>query len=71
MTLGTPAHPPKLIGDHAYTLLGCSMVNGVPMFTVRNPWGVSGDSLENSQGIATLTFAQVVANFTGGAEALG
>jgi hypothetical protein len=71
VTLGTKASPPNLVGDHAYTLLSCSMVNGVPMFTVRNPWGFAGDSLENSQGIATLTFAQISANFAEGAEALG
>jgi hypothetical protein len=63
VTLATPNSPPNLVGDHAYTLLSTLMVNGIPMFTVRNPWGVSGDSLENGQGQATLTFAQVVANF--------
>jgi hypothetical protein len=71
VTLATYNSPPNLVGDHAYTLLSVSMVKGVPMFTVRNPWGVSGDSLENGQGIATLTFAQVTANFAEGAEAVG
>jgi hypothetical protein len=71
VTLATYNSPPNLVGDHAYTLLSCSMVKGVPMFTVRNPWGVSGDSLENGQGIATLTFAQMTANFAEGAAAVG
>jgi hypothetical protein len=38
----------------------------VAHYVVRNPWGVSGDSLENSQGYATLTYSQMVANFTDG-----
>jgi hypothetical protein len=69
--MGTTNSPPNLVGDHAYTLLSVSTVKGVPMFTVRNPWGVSGDAVENSQAIATLTFAQVQANFAEGAEAVG
>jgi hypothetical protein len=70
VTLATPNSPPNLVGDHAYGLLSASMVNGVPMFVVRNPWGVSGDSLENGQGQATLTFAQLAANFEDGTQAV-
>ena len=51
---------PNLVESHAYTLLSVSNVGGVNHYIVRNPWGESGDSLENSQGIATLTYAQFV-----------
>ena len=55
---------PNLVDDHAYTLVGVTTSStGVHQYIVRNPWGVSGDSLENSQGYATLTYAQFVANF--------
>ncbi len=67
VTLGTPQTPPNLVGDHAYTLVSISVDgNGVAHYVVRNPWGISGDSLENSQGYATLTYAQMVANFNEG-----
>ena len=67
VTLGTYSSPPNLVGCHAYTLVSAYMdSNGVTHYVVRNPWGVSGDSLENSQGYATLTFAQLVANFGDG-----
>lgn len=68
VTFGTD-NAPNLVSDHAYTLIGVSHVNGVNMYTVRNPWGVKGDSLENSSGIATLTYAQFIANFVDGAIA--
>jgi len=67
VTLGT-SNAPQLVSGHAYTLISVSMVNGVAEYIVRNPWGVSGDSLENSQGYATLTFAQMQANFYDGCE---
>jgi fibronectin type 3 domain-containing protein len=55
---------PNMVNDHAYTLVGVTTdSNGVHHYIVRNPWGVAGDSLENSQGYATLTYAQFVANF--------
>jgi hypothetical protein len=67
ITLGTLSDAPNLVGDHAYTLVSAyTGANGVQYYVVRNPWGDSGDSLENSQGYATLTYAQVVANFSGG-----
>jgi hypothetical protein len=67
VTFGTPISPPDLVGDHAYTLVSISLdSNGVAHYLVRNPWGVSGDQIENSQGYATLTYAQMVANFTEG-----
>jgi fibronectin type 3 domain-containing protein len=67
VTLGTYSSPPNLVGCHAYTLVSAYMdSNGVTHYVVRNPWGVSGDSLENSQGYATLTYAQLVANFGDG-----
>ena len=43
--------------------------SGQTLCTVRNPWGIRGDSLEDSAGYATLTFAQMVANFSLGAMA--
>ena len=63
ITVGTSGSPPNLVGDHAYTLLSVSDVNGNMTFTVRNPWGFSGDSMENSQGVATLTYSQFCNNF--------
>lgn len=67
VTLGTPQNAPNLVGDHAYTLVSAYLDgSGVAHYVVRNPWGVSGDSLENSQGYATLTYSQMVANFTDG-----
>ncbi len=67
ITLGTSQSPPNLVGDHAYTLVSVYKDSaGVAHYVVRNPWGVSGDALENSQGYATLTFAQMVANFVDG-----
>jgi fibronectin type 3 domain-containing protein len=69
VTLGTGGSAPQLVSDHSYTLISASMVNGVATYVVRNPWGVQGDSLENSQGYATLTFTQLENNFVDGAEA--
>ncbi|MGA2230265.1 MAG: C2 family cysteine protease [Tepidisphaeraceae bacterium] len=67
VTLGTPQYAPNLVGDHAYTLVSVSLnASGVAQYVVRNPWGVSGDSLENNQGYATLTYSEMVANFTDG-----
>jgi len=67
ITLGTDNSAPNLVSDHAYTLISAYKdSNGVTHYVVRNPWGDSGDSLENSQGYATLTFAQLVANFGDG-----
>ncbi|MGA2443458.1 MAG: C2 family cysteine protease, partial [Tepidisphaeraceae bacterium] len=67
VTLGTYSSPPNLVGGHAYTLVSAYKDSkGVTYYVVRNPWGVSGDSLENSQGYATLTFAQFVANYADG-----
>lgn len=71
VTLGTSDSPPDLVGDHAYTLVSASVdSSGVTHYVVRNPWGVSGDSLENAQGYATLTFAQLAANFSFGCQAV-
>jgi hypothetical protein len=67
VTLGTSSSAPNLVSDHAYTLISAYKdSSGVTHYVVRNPWGDSGDSLENSQGYATLTFAQLVANFVDG-----
>jgi hypothetical protein len=67
ITLGTSNSAPNIVSDHAYTLVSAYKdSNGVTHYVVRNPWGVSGDSLENSQGYATLTYAQLVANFVDG-----
>jgi hypothetical protein len=64
VTLCTPGKVPNLVADHCYTLMSVEVVGGVDEFTVRNPWGDSGDSLENSQGIAVLTYSELIANFT-------
>jgi hypothetical protein len=70
ITLGTFSNAPTLVSGHAYTLISCSIgANGVTSYVVRNPWGVSGDKLENSSGYATLTFAQMLANFQDCCEA--
>jgi hypothetical protein len=69
VTLGT-GNAPNLVSGHAYTLVSCTITNGVASYVVRNPWGVSGDSLENSQGYATLTYSQMVANFVDCCEAV-
>ena len=63
ITLCTPGTVPNLVGDHCYTLMSVEIVGGQYEFTVRNPWGFSGDKLENSQGIATLTYNEVISNF--------
>jgi hypothetical protein len=63
VTFGTPDSPPDLVGDHAYTLISATMVNNVATYVVRNPWGVQGRSIEDGNGYATLTFAQMQSNF--------
>lgn len=61
----------SLVSDHCYTLVSVyTDSSGVAHYVVRNPWGVSGDALENSQGYATLTYAQMVANFGWGCMAV-
>jgi hypothetical protein len=71
VTLGTSVSPPNLVGAHAYTLISVYKdASGVTHYVVRNPWGSSGDALEDGGGYATLTFAQVVANFLLGYQAL-
>jgi hypothetical protein len=70
ITFGTFSSPPKLVGGHAYTLTSVRMgSNGAAIYTVRNPWGVSGRPAENSSGYAELTFAEMVANFQAGVRA--
>ena len=64
VTAGTKSSGTQLVSNHAYTIVSVSTVGGVNYYTVRNPWGVSGDSLENSAGYATLTYAQMTANFS-------
>jgi hypothetical protein len=67
VTLATGSSAPNLVRGHGYTLVSAYKdASGVAHYVVRNPWGVSGDSLENGQGYATLTFAQLVANFAEG-----
>lgn len=70
VTFGTYSSPANLVGGHAYTLTSVRRdANGAALFTVRNPWGVSGTSSESSTGYAELTYAQMVANFQVGARA--
>jgi hypothetical protein len=46
-----------LVSSHAHTLISVSNINGVNYYVVRNPWGTSGDPLENGQGYATFHLA--------------
>jgi fibronectin type 3 domain-containing protein len=69
VTFGTGNGAPGLVSGHAYTLVSVYQVNGKNYYVVRNPWGTQGDSLENSAGYATLTFAQMTANFIEGCVA--
>jgi hypothetical protein len=70
VTFATSTSAPNLVSNHAYTLVGVSIDStGVTHYIVRNPWGISGDGLEDSQGYATLTYSQLVANFTMGTQA--
>lgn len=70
VTLGTYGMAPDLLGSHAYTLVSASVDQaGVTSYTVRNPWGASGDALEDSRGYATLSYGQLKANFVAGAQA--
>jgi hypothetical protein len=70
VTLCTGGSPPNLVKDHCYTLVSTEVVKGVAEYTVRNPWGFSGDKLENSQGFAMLTYSELVNNFDNVTEAL-
>jgi hypothetical protein len=70
VTLGTDSKPPMLVGGHAYTLAYAWMnAKGETWYMVLNPWGVSGTAYENAKGYATLSFAQLQANFYGGVRA--
>lgn len=67
VTLATSTRPSLLVGNHAYTLVNVwKDDSGATHYVVRNPWGVSGTHAENSGGYATLTFAQMQANFVCG-----
>jgi hypothetical protein len=55
-------NPPDLVSDHEYTIVSCYTDASGTHYVVRNPWGVSGDTLENNLGYATLTYAQLIAN---------
>ncbi|MEI7658098.1 MAG: C2 family cysteine protease [Phycisphaerae bacterium] len=71
VTFGTISSAPNLVGGHAYSLISAVRdANGVARYTVRNPWGVSGKAIENSSGVATLTFEQMKANFNAGVRAV-
>ncbi len=70
VTLAT-SNSSNLVRGHAYTLVSATRdANGVAHYVVRNPWGVSGDASEDVNGYATLTFAQVVADFSEGCAAV-
>jgi hypothetical protein len=71
VTVGTYTYAPDLVGSHGYTLVSAYLdASGVSHYIVRNPWGVRGDFVENSAGYANLTYAQMVANFMAGAQAV-
>jgi hypothetical protein len=63
VTFGTFSAGTTLVSNHVYTLMSVQSIGGVNYYTVRNPWGTSGDSLEDGSGIAVLTFSQMVSNF--------
>lgn len=70
VTFGTGVSSPTLVGGHAYTVTSVRRdSNGVAIYTVRNPWGVSGTSAEDSAGYAELSYAQMRSNFTAGVRA--
>lgn len=70
VTLGTSSTAPNLVGGHAYTLMSVSVGHdGLTRYTLRNPWGVSGTSMEDGDGYVTLTFNQMKANFVMGTRA--
>jgi fibronectin type 3 domain-containing protein len=69
VTFGTGSSAPGLVSGHAYTLVSVYQSGGKNYYVVRNPWGTQGDSLENSAGYATLSFAQMTANFVEGCVA--
>lgn len=61
---------PDVVNNHAYTLVSASTdAEGSNRYKVRNPWGTSGDALEDPHGYATLTFTQLAANFAAGCQA--
>lgn len=71
VTFGTFSSSPNLVGGHAYSLVSAVRdAGGIARYTVRNPWGVSGTSIENAGGYATLTFEQMKANFNAGVRAV-
>jgi hypothetical protein len=69
ITLASDPSAMDMVSDHTYTLIGVQKSHGVNEYIVRNPWGTSGDTLENSNGIATLTFFQVTENYEEGVVA--
>jgi hypothetical protein len=71
VTFGTFSGSPNLVNDHAYTLVSVYTDSTGAHYVVRNPWGMQGDAIENAQGYATLTYAQMIANFDGGTYAVG
>lgn len=62
----TSLSPANLVRAHAYSLISVTTVKNVNYYNVRNPWNASGNRLEDRSGIATLTYAQLLANFAGG-----
>lgn len=71
VTFGTISPAPNLVGGHAYSLVSAVRdANGIARYTVRNPWGVSGASIESSTGLAILTYEQMKANFNAGVRAV-
>jgi hypothetical protein len=70
VTFATYTGGTTLVASHAYTLVSVANIGGTNYYTVRNPWGVSGNSLENSSGLATLTLAQMQSNFQMGTIAV-
>lgn len=72
VTLATTNGAGAVVSSHAYSVVGTyTDAAGQKFFTLRNPWGMSGGSLENSAGYVNLTYAQLQLYFpTGGSMAV-
>lgn len=64
----TPAAPAdaRIVGGHAYTVLGTHEENGVKYVTLRNPWGSTEPGTDgDDDGVFTITLGQFARNYVG------